>query len=150
MSGWLNRAALPAGHWRAVGAAIGAPGTPVVSVNGDYAFGWNGMEIETAVRYRLPIMFVVSNNGSVRGTPRVFDMADYKGDDAIRYDRMMDAFGGHSEHVQTVDQLRPALERALASGKTSLVNVVIDPLTRRKAQQHNWLDRLGRMRYSAE
>jgi len=122
----------------------------VIAVNGDYAFGWNGMEIETAVRYRLPILFVVANNGSVRSTPQVFQMQDYTGEDAIRYDRMMEAFGGHAEHVTSVDQLRPALERALASGKTALVNVVIDPRARRKPQPFGWLDRLGRMRYTAE
>ena len=134
----------------AIGAAIAAPGTPVISMNGDYAFGWNGMEIETATRYKLPILFVVANNGSVRSTPQVFNMADYSGEDAIRYDKMMEAFGGHAEYVTTVDQLRPALERALASGKTALVNVVIDPNARRKPQEHSWLNRLGRMRYSAE
>jgi 2-hydroxyacyl-CoA lyase 1 len=131
----------------AIGAQIAAPGTQVISMNGDYAFGWNGIEIETACRYRLPILFVVANNGSVRSTPNVFNMADYTGEDALRYDRMMDAFGGHSEFVQTSDQLRPALERALASGKTALVNVVIDPNPRRKPQKFGWLDRLGRMRY---
>jgi 2-hydroxyacyl-CoA lyase 1 len=134
----------------AIGAQVAEPGTRVIAVTGDYAFGWNGMEIETAVRYRLPILFVVANNGSVRSTPRVFDMADYTGEDALRYDRMMEAFGGHAEHVTTVDQLKPALERALGSGKTALVNVVIDPHARRKPQPYSWLDRLGRMRYTAE
>jgi 2-hydroxyacyl-CoA lyase 1 len=134
----------------AIGAQIAAPAARVISINGDYAFGWNGIEVETAVRYRLPILFVVANNGSVRSTPQVFDMRDYTGADAIRYDRMMEAFGGHGEHVTTVDQLRPALERALAAGRPALVNVVIDPRARRKEQPYSWLDRLGRMRYTAE
>lgn len=134
----------------AIGAQVAAPGTPVVSINGDYAFGWNGIEIETAIRYKLPILFVVANNGSVRGVPRVFDMADYTGEDAIRYDRMMEAFGGYSEHVTTQAELKPAIERALASGRTSLVNVVIDPNANRKPQAFAWLDRLGKMRYAKD
>ena len=119
-------------------------------INGDYAFGWNGMEVETAVRHGLPILFVVANNGSVRKGAPVFQSAGFTADDAIHYERMMEAFGGHAEFVATLPELRPALERALASGKTSLVNVIIDPSAQRKPQPFSWLDRLGRMRYGAE
>jgi oxalyl-CoA decarboxylase len=133
----------------AVGAQIAEPGSPVVCITGDYAFGWNGMEIETACRHGLPITFVVANNGTIRqGVSRVFDMREYTGEDAIRYDRMMEAFGGHAEHVTTAKELRPALDRALGSGRTSLVNVVVDPNPHRKRQEFGWLDRAGRMRYS--
>ena len=134
----------------ALGAQIAAPGSRVMCINGDYAFGWNGMEVETAVRHGLPILFVVANNGSVRKGAPVFQSAGFTADDAIHYERMMEAFGGHAEFVATLPELRPALERALASGKTSLVNVIIDPSAQRKPQPFSWLDRLGRMRYGAE
>lgn len=133
----------------AVGAQVAEPGSPVVCISGDYAFGWNGMEIETACRYGLPITFVVANNGTIRqGAPRVFNMRGYTGEDAIRYDRMMEAFGGHAEHVATTKELRPALDRAFESGRTSLINVVVDPDPHRKKQEFGWLDRAGRMSYS--
>ncbi|MDA1002773.1 MAG: thiamine pyrophosphate-binding protein [Chloroflexi bacterium] len=133
----------------AIGTQVGAPGKQVISVNGDYAFGWNGIEIDTAVRHKLPIVFVVANNGTVRSAG-AFTSGPFTPDDAVRYDKMMDAFGGHSEHVTAVDELRPALERALGSGRTALVNVAIDPQGGRKRQQFSWLDRLGRMRYTGE
>ena len=132
----------------AIGAQIAKPGTQVICMNGDYAFGWNGMEIETACRYNLPILFVVANNGSVRPNSPVFNMKDYTGADAVRYDLMMQAFGGHGELVRDVDELKPALERALASGKTALVNVTINPAVQRKPQAFGWLDRLGKMQYN--
>jgi acetolactate synthase-1/2/3 large subunit len=134
----------------AIGAQIAAPGDRVVCAMGDYSFGWNGMEIETASRYNLPIMFVVANNGSVRQGGRVFDMRGFEAAEALRYDVMMEAFGGHGEMVRTIDELKPALERAAASGKPSLVNVAINPWVQRKSQPFSWLDRLGRMRYTAE
>ena len=60
----------------------------------------------------------------------------------------MEAFGGHGEHVETPDQLIPAMERALASGKPSLLNVVIDKYARRKQQSHDWMSsRATRMNY---
>src|SRR5690606_21546217 len=106
-------------------------------------------EVETALRYRLPIVFIVANNGSVRPDAPVFRMQDFDGTDAIRYDLMMQAFGGHGEHVATADELKPALQRAFASGKTALVNVAINPSVQRKAQPFSWLDRLGKMQYTS-
>ncbi len=133
----------------AIGAQAAAPGNQVVCVTGDYAFGWNGMEIETACRYGMPILFVVANNGSVRPGDGVFNMKGYTGEDAVRYDLVMQAFGGHGEMVRSVDDLRPALERAAASGKTALVNVAVNPVGQRKPQTFGWLDRLGKMQYTA-
>ena len=135
----------------AIGAQIARPGKQVVSFNGDYAFGWNGFEVETALRYDLPITFVVANNVSVGGSDKI-NLGD-RGDgetqpDGVRYDRVMEAFGGHGEHVETPDQLIPAMERALASGKPSLLNVVIDKYARRKQQSHDWMSsRATRMNY---
>lgn len=117
----------------AVGAALGRPGTPVLSLNGDSAFGFNGMEMETAARYRLPIVFVVDNNDGIMGGVLEGQMfadghpepvAMYQ--PGVRYDRIMEAFGGHAEHVEDPADLRPALERALANAP-ACVNVRVDP-----------------------
>jgi 2-hydroxyacyl-CoA lyase len=118
----------------AIGAALARPDLPVLSVNGDAAFGFNGMEVETALRYDLPIVFVVDNNDGIMGSvleSRLFKtehhdrVAMYR--PGSRYDRVIEAFGGHAEHVDRPDEIRPALERAFASGRASLINVRVDP-----------------------
>ena len=119
----------------AVGAKLARPDAPVVSVNGDCAFGFNAMEMETAVRHSIPIVFIVNNNGGIvggnlesrMGLPEGYDemVATYSQD--IRYDKIIEAFGGHAESVTDPDELRPALERAYQAtldGKTACVNVV--------------------------
>jgi 2-hydroxyacyl-CoA lyase 1 len=128
----------------ALGAAVARPGTQILSMNGDFAFGWNGMEIETAIRHQLPIVFVVANNGSIgAGQPR----SAGDGPSVIRYDKMMDAFGGHAEFVATPAELKPALQRAFASGRPALLNVAVLPQRHRKEQPFEWLGRRGRMEY---
>jgi|TARA_Y100000294_G_scaffold157292_1_gene158769 thiamine pyrophosphate-dependent acetolactate synthase large subunit-like protein len=123
----------------AVGAKIARPDVPVVSVNGDCAFGFNGMEMETAVRHNAPIVFIVNNNGGIvggtmeakMGLPEGYEerVARYTPD--IRYDKIVEAFGGHAESVTDPDELRPALERAYQAtleGKVACVNVVTEPM----------------------
>lgn len=123
----------------AIGAKLARPDAPVVSVNGDCAFGFNSMEMETAVRHSLPVVFIVNNNSgivggnleSMMGLPEDHGerVARYVQD--IRYDKMMEAFGGHTEHVTEPDDIRPALERAYAASKDgipSCVNVITDPM----------------------
>ncbi len=114
----------------AIGAAV-TSGTQVVAIEGDSAFGFSGMEVETICRYDLPICVVVfNNNGVYRGTdvnptggrdvaPTVF----VKG---ARYDKMMEAFGGVGCHATTPAELTKALSEAIASGKPTLINAVID------------------------
>ncbi len=134
----------------AIGAQVARPGARVVCAMGDFAAGWNGMDLETAVRYELPILFVVANNGSLRRRPgRALSADDFGADDAVRYDRVMAAFGGHAEHVESAPELRGALERALAAGGPALVHVLIDPGARRKRQSFDWLSREGRTQYGA-
>ncbi|MCH8225832.1 MAG: thiamine pyrophosphate-binding protein, partial [Chloroflexi bacterium] len=104
----------------AIGAALARPDVPVVSVNGDCAFGFNAMEMETAVRYQLPIVFIINNNSGIvggnlesrMGLPEGYEerVATYTPD--IRYDKILEAFGGHTENVTDPDQIRSALERA--------------------------------------
>jgi oxalyl-CoA decarboxylase len=104
---------------------------PVVAVEGDSAFGFSGMELETICRYQLPIVTVVFNNGGV-----------YKGDDerrppldpsptslsqAARYDQVMTAFGGDGYDVRDRAALHRALDRALTQRRPALINCAIDP-----------------------
>ena len=119
----------------AIGAALARPDVPVVSVNGDCAFGFNAMEMETAVRYQLPIVFIINNNSGIvggnlqdrMGLPEGYEerVATYTPD--IRYDKILEAFGGHSENVTDPDLIRSALERAFRAtreGKVACVNVI--------------------------
>lgn len=114
----------------AIGAAV-TSGLPVVAIEGDSAFGFSGMELETICRYQLPVVTVVfNNNGVYRGTdvnatggkdlaPTVF----IKG---ARYDKLIEAFGGIGYHATTPSELSKALSEALAAGKPALINAVID------------------------
>ncbi|HZU76480.1 MAG TPA: thiamine pyrophosphate-binding protein [Dehalococcoidia bacterium] len=118
----------------AVGAKLAAPHRVVVSVNGDAAFGFNGMEMETALRHGAGVVFVVDNNNGIMGETlerRMFQseshehVATYL--PGIRYDRIMEGFGGYAEHVSDPGEIRPAIERALASGHAACVDVAVDP-----------------------
>ncbi|WP_392560146.1 oxalyl-CoA decarboxylase [Orbus mooreae] len=133
------RQRLDCGTWGVMGIgmgyAIGAAATsgkPVVAIEGDSAFGFSGMEIETICRYQLPVTILVFNNGGV-----------YRGDDInrhgdsdpaptylmkeARYDKMMEAFGGQGFNATTSDEIKAALLAGLQSGKPTLINCVIDP-----------------------
>jgi acetolactate synthase-1/2/3 large subunit len=123
----------PVGHGigMGIGAQLARPGKQVVVVIGDGGLGIGGLEIETALRLALPICTVVWNNGSwdpsfdqmpmLRGRVDPFDMLP-----GLRYDRMFEAIGCHGEHVEAPGDLRPALERSLAAGVASVVNVLGD------------------------
>jgi oxalyl-CoA decarboxylase len=133
------RKRLDVGTWGVMGIGMGfaiaaavETGKPVLAVEGDSAFGFSGMEVETICRYNLPVCVVVfNNNGIYRGTdvnpaggPDVAPMVFVKG---ARYDKMMEAFGGVGVHVTTPDELYRAVGEAMDSGKPTLVNAVIDP-----------------------
>ncbi len=114
----------------AVAAAV-ETGKPVLAVEGDSAFGFSGMEIETICRYKLPVCVVVFNNdGIYRGT----DLNTASSDPATtvfvkgaRYDKMIEAFGGVGVNATSPDELRRAVNTAMDSGKPTLINAVIDP-----------------------
>lgn len=119
-----------------IGAKVSHPDRLVIAICGDTAFGFNAMEMETAVRHRIPVIVVVANNegngGSLR--QRAFYPQDYPErvtmfQPDIRYERIMGAFGGHAEFVEYPEQLKPALERAVASGTAACINVKVDPHT---------------------
>ena len=113
-----------------VGAAV-VTGKPVIAIEGDSAFGFSGMEVETICRYNLPVCIVIfNNNGVYRGTdvnptggPDVAPTVFVKGS---RYDKMMEAFGGVGYNATTPAELRKAMEESIRSGKPTLINAVID------------------------
>ena len=134
----LPRKRLDVGTWGIMGIGMGfsiaaavVTGKPVIAIEGDSAFGFSGMEVETICRYNLPVCIVVfNNNGIYRGT----DVNPTGGPDVAptvfvknaRYDKMMEAFGGVGVHATTTEQLTVALNEAIASGKPTLINAVID------------------------
>jgi thiamine pyrophosphate-dependent acetolactate synthase large subunit-like protein len=110
-----------------LGAKVAMPDKLVVVLHGDGSFGLNAMEMDTALRHRLPVVCVISNNGGWTATDR-FKAGRELG--FTRYDLMFAAIGCHPEHVEDPGLIRPALERAAASGKPAVVNVVTDPSAR--------------------
>jgi 2-hydroxyacyl-CoA lyase 1 len=129
----------------AIAAAVVHPEKKVVAVEGDSAFGFSGMEVETACRYRLPITFIIVNNNGIGGGPSELQPPDRIPPGAYtpnaRYEKVIEAFGGKGYFVTTPAELRPALEEALAADVPTLVNVMIDPRANRKPQQFAWLTR---------
>jgi oxalyl-CoA decarboxylase len=133
------RKRLDVGTWGVMGIGMGfavaaavETGKPVLAVEGDSAFGFSGMEVETICRYNLPVCIVVfNNNGIYRGT----DVNPTGGSDVAptvfvknaRYDLMMEAFGGAGVTVTTPDELSRAVNAAMDSGRPTLINAEIDP-----------------------
>ncbi|MGJ5095436.1 oxalyl-CoA decarboxylase [Bradyrhizobium oligotrophicum] len=132
------RKRLDVGTWGVMGIGMGSAiaaavetGKPVLAIEGDSAFGFSGMEVETICRYNLPICVVIFNNdGIYRGTDQNSAGSDpattvfVKG---ARYDKMMEAFGGVGVNATSPDELKRAVNAAMDSGKPTLINAVIDP-----------------------
>jgi oxalyl-CoA decarboxylase len=132
------RKRIDVGTWGIMGIGMGysiaaaiETGKPVLAVEGDSAFGFSGMEVETICRYNLPVCIVIFNNdGIYRGTdvnavssdpaPTVF----VKGS---RYDKMIEAFGGVGINATSPDELKRAVNAAMDSGRPTLINAVLDP-----------------------
>jgi oxalyl-CoA decarboxylase len=133
----VPRHRLDTGTWGVMGIGLGfaiaaavETGKPVVAIEGDSAFGFSGMEVETLCRYWLPVTVVILNNGGV-----------YRGDEAgtgtdpaptvlnprARHELIAEAFGGKGYHVSTPAELRAALTEAIASGGPSIVDCQLDP-----------------------
>ena len=132
------RKRLDVGTWGIMGIGMGycvaaavVSGQQVIAIEGDSAFGFSGMEVETICRYNLPVCVVVlNNNGVYRGTdlnpaggPDVAPTVFVKG---ARYDKLMEAFGGVGVHATTPAELRAAMQEAIRSRRPTLVNAVID------------------------
>jgi oxalyl-CoA decarboxylase len=134
----LPRHRLDSGTWGVMGIGMGyaiaaavESGAPVVAIEGDSAFGFSGMELETICRYRLPVVTIVLNNGGVyRGDGVNTVSADPSPTTLMpraRHDRLIEAFGGKGYQATTPDQLTIALTGALMSGGPALIDCVIDP-----------------------
>ncbi len=132
---WLDpgpMGCLGTGTGFAMAAQIARPGQRVLILHGDGAFGLNGMEFESMVRQKLPIVSIIGNDGAwgqikhpqraIIGHATAAELSP-----GIRYDKMVEALGGHGELVERPQDIRPALERAFASGLPACVNVLIDP-----------------------
>jgi acetolactate synthase-1/2/3 large subunit len=107
-----------------LGAKAAKPDKQVLVLHGDGSFGLNAMELDTAVRWKLPVVTVVSLNGGWTGDPDQNKPGRNLG--YTRYDKMAEGLGCHAEYVEEPSQIRPALERAFASGIPALVNVKTD------------------------
>ncbi|HEX9037332.1 MAG TPA: acetolactate synthase [Ktedonobacterales bacterium] len=132
---WLDAGplgTLGAGTGFAIAAKLARPDKQVVVLFGDGAFGLHGMEFETMARHNLPIVAVIGNDGqwaqikhpqqAMLGHSTAADLRP-----GVRYDLMAEAFGCHGELVERPEDIRPAIERAFASGKPAVVNVLTDP-----------------------
>lgn len=127
-----------------IGAQLARPGKQVLVFMGDGGMGIGGMDIETAVRCNLPVVFLVNNNSAwMAGS---FDMyfRAYLGEKnnwsmtpGVRYDKMFEATGCHGENVERPEEIRPALERAFNSGKPAVINVFVDPTVMHKGMMLN-------------
>jgi len=129
---------------QAIAAQVVHPDRKVICIEGDSAFGFSGMEVETACRYRLPIVFVIINNN---GIGMGFDSLP---EDRFQspapaytiqagYEKMIEGFGGKGYSVRTPAELSASLKQAMADKMPSIVNVHIDPRARAKPQKHHWL-----------
>ncbi|HWB50622.1 MAG TPA: oxalyl-CoA decarboxylase [Stellaceae bacterium] len=126
---------LDSGTWGVMGIGMGyavgaaaVTGKPVVAIEGDSAFGFSGMEIETICRYDLPVTTIIfNNNGVYRGDPEGTPYTPTGLLRDARYERIIEAFGGKGYYCADTPSLTRALTEALASGKPALINAVIDP-----------------------
>ncbi len=129
----------------AVAAAVCNPGKRVVSVQGDSAFGFSGMEMETICRYNLPVVVVILNNNGIGGGPTELPTDGPPPPNAYlptaRYEKIAEAFGAGSFYVEDTADLRPALDAAAALEGPAIVHVRLDPAAGRKPQAHGWLTR---------
>lgn len=115
-----------------IGAQLARPGKQVLVLMGDGGMGVGGMDIETARRYDLPVVYLVSNNSMwTSGLQNTF-FGKTMGKNSfgmmpnIRYDKMFEGMDCHAEHVEKPEEIRPALERAFNSGKTAVINALMD------------------------
>jgi acetolactate synthase-1/2/3 large subunit len=132
---WLDSGpmgCLGTGTGFAMAAQLARPGKRVLIIYGDGSFGLNGMEFESMVRQKLPVVAIIGNDGAwgqikhpqkaIVGHTTAAELAP-----GIRYDKMVEALGGYGELVERPQDIRPALERAFASGLPACVNVLLDP-----------------------
>ena len=123
---------LGAGSGFAAAAQLARPGKQVCIVYGDGGFGLTGFDVESYVRFNLPIVSIVGNNGAWNQTTQGVVRRGMRGigtylSQETDYAKIMEGMGGHAERVTDPEEIRPALERAFNSGKPALLDVVTDP-----------------------
>jgi 2-hydroxyacyl-CoA lyase 1 len=127
-----------------IAAAVVHPDKPIISVSGDSAIGFSGMEMETCARYNLPVKIVVFNNGGIgpgHAKHPENPLKDLRPNALIygaRYDKMMEAFGGKGWFVENPKDLKNALQEAMKFKGPALVNVMISQESARKPQEFKW------------
>lgn len=167
LNNYLPRHRLDAGTFGTMGVGLGFAiaaaaveasqntGRRVVCVEGDSAFGFSGMEVETMCRYSLPVVVIVVNNNGIysgvdsetwKAMKQMGELTSVAPPVSLlpeaRYDEVMKAFGGRGLLVRTVEELRSALQLSLSDWeRPSLINVLIDPSSDRKQQEFPWLTR---------
>jgi 2-hydroxyacyl-CoA lyase 1 len=153
LENYAPRHRLDAGSWGTMGvgpgfaiaAQVANPGKRVIALEGDAAFGFDGLEVEVAVRHQLPITWIVFNNNGIGGglasLPSAGPIPPNMFVPNARYDKVIEAFGGKGYHAETPEQFRAALQESFASGATTLINVTISTQARRRPQQFAWLSR---------
>jgi len=132
------------GLGQAIAAAAVHPDKKVVCIEGDSAFGFSGMEVETAARYGMNITFIIINNNGIGGGPDTLDPARIPPSaytPSAHYEKMAEIYGGKGFFVTQPDQLKSTLEEAMATEKPSIVNIMISARSGRKPQQFAWLTR---------
>ena len=133
------------GLGQAIAAAAVHPDKRVLCVEGDSAFGFSGMEVETACRYGMKnITFIIINNNGIGGGPDELDPTKVPPSaytPSAHYERMVDIYGGKGYFVTKPEELGPALKDAMAQDKPSIVNIMISARSQRKPQQFAWLTR---------
>jgi len=146
----LPRHRLDAGSWGTMGVGMGFaiaaqvlfPNKKVVAVEGDSAFGFSGMEIETMCRYGLPVCIVIINNNGI--SMGFEDISSFEKTQVpffvytpqARYEKLVEAFGGKGYYVTKPEEILPAMKDALSQKCPTIVNIMIDTQSKRKPQEH--------------
>ncbi|RVW06139.1 oxalyl-CoA decarboxylase [Rhodococcus spongiicola] len=152
---YAPRHRLDAGTWGVMGVGLGyaiaaavETGEPVVAIEGDSAFGFSGMEIETVCRYKLPVVVIVFNNGGVYRGDEINAHSDDPAPTVLlhssRYDTLIEAFGGVGYHAETPAHVAAALRSALTTAAPALIDCVIDPAVGTESGHLQKLNRLAR------
>jgi 2-hydroxyacyl-CoA lyase 1 len=132
------------GLGQAIAAAAVHPDKKILCIEGDSAFGFSGMEVETAARYGMNITFIIINNNGIGGGPDELDPTKVPPSaytPSAHYEKMAEIYGGKGFFVTKPEELEPVLKEAMSTPKPSIVNIMISAKSSRKPQQFAWLTR---------
>ena len=146
------RSRLDAGTWGTMGVGPGFalaaqvvnPGKRVIALEGDAAFGFGPTEVETAVRHKLPITWIIFNNNGIGGGPDELPDGPPPPNALVpraHYEKIIEAFGGKGYYCQSPEDLQAALDDSFQQEGSTLINVEISTKAQRRKQQFGWLQR---------